>query len=87
MNGHFTVEATNRWDAVALLRLLTSYHPWTIQLGEERWLVVARADTEQAGDDAKQLVDRWAMDRGQHGVAPTVGLEPLRGGAHVEEHP
>jgi hypothetical protein len=78
VNGPFTVEARNRWDAVALLRLLAGFHPWTIQLGEDRWLVVARADNEDAGDDAVRLVDRWALDRGQPAVTATLGLDALQ---------
>jgi hypothetical protein len=77
MNGPFTVEARNRWDAVALLRLLPNCNPWTIQLGEDRWLVVARADDDEAGADAVRLVDRWGLDRGQQGVTPTMGLDAL----------
>jgi hypothetical protein len=77
VNGRFTVEAGNRWDAVALLRLLASYHPWTIQLGEDRWLVVGRADDDTAQADALRLVDRWAVDRGHEGVSATMGLDAL----------
>ena len=85
MNGPFTVEARNRWDAVALLRILTGYHPWTIQLGEDRWLVVGRADDDEAGADALRLVDGWALDRGQAGVTATMGLDALQSLQRLEE--
>src|SRR5262245_4115080 len=53
----FAVEARSRWDAIALLRTLTSYHAWTIQLGETRWLVVGRADTEAEASSAVNAVE------------------------------
>jgi hypothetical protein len=84
VNGPFTVEARNRLDAVALLRTLASFHPWTIQLGDNRWLVVARADDDDAGADAVRLVDRWALDHGQPGVTATIGLDALEATPRLE---
>jgi hypothetical protein len=84
VNGPFTVEVQNRWDAVALLRLLATYHPWTIQLGEDRWVVVGRAASDDAGVQAQGLVDRWALDR-DHQATATMGLDALPGWQRVLE--
>jgi hypothetical protein len=69
----FAVETRSRWDAIALLRTLTSYHAWTIQLGETRWLVVGRADTEADASSAVSAVEAWARDRGQPEITALVG--------------
>lgn len=70
---------------MALLRLLASYHPWTIQLGEERWLVVARAEDDEAGSGALELVDHWAQERGHVGMIPMLGLDALHLPERLEE--
>jgi hypothetical protein len=79
------VEAGNRWDAVALLRLLSSYQPWTIQLGESRWLVVGRAEDDAGGADAMRLVGRWGADRGHAGLTATMGLDALGVSQRLDE--
>ena len=45
MSATFAVETESHRDAVTLLRALSGYNAWTIQLGEQRWLVVGSADT------------------------------------------
>jgi hypothetical protein len=54
-----------------LLRGLAGYHAWLVQLGDDRWVVSGRADTETDGQDVEGIVREWAFDRGRH-------LEPAR---------
>ena len=72
MIGPFSVEAPNRWDAVSLLRLLARHHAWTVQLGEERWVVAGRAETEDDGRLVEEIVAQWACDRGRPDLAQTL---------------
>jgi hypothetical protein len=81
VSGQFSVELTNRWDAIAMLRLLEPYHSWTIQLGEDRWLVVGRAESKQARHDARESIVAWARERGTPEVAATFGDGAFRGSA------
>ena len=73
MSETFAVEARSRWDAIALLRLLSGYHAWTIQLGEARWLVVGRADSEEAASSAATAVAAWAREHGVPELEALVG--------------
>jgi hypothetical protein len=70
--GEFSVEAQTRWDAVSLLRLLGRHHAWTVQLGDSRWVVIGRADTDAAGREVEAIVARWAADRGRPSLADTL---------------
>lgn len=68
MTGQFCAEVGSRWDAIALLRLLCAHHAWTVQLADDRWLVVARADTETEAGLAVGLVRAWAEENGSDAV-------------------
>ena len=72
MTGDFSVEAPTRPDAVALLRALGKHHPWTVQLGLDRWVVVGRADGGAARSDVARIVATWASDRGRPDLANTL---------------
>ena len=72
MIGPFSLQATNRWDAVTLLRLLSRHHAWTVQMGEERWVVAGRAETEDDGRLVEEIVRQWARDRGRPDLADTL---------------
>lgn len=85
MSETFAVETRSRWDAITLLRTLTSYHAWTIQLGETRWLVVGRADTEAEASSAVDAVAAWASDRGLADITALVGDDvPAVARGHTE---
>lgn len=78
MTGGFSVEAPTRLDAMALLRALGNHHPWTVQLGLERWVVVGRADGGAARLDVERIVTAWASDRGRPELAGTLVDDPSR---------
>jgi hypothetical protein len=73
VSATFAVETETRWDAVALLRALSLYNAWTIQLGADRWLVVGSAGTETETVSAVAAVDAWAEQRGLSGVTALLG--------------
>lgn len=68
MTGQYCVEVGSRWDAVSLLRLLCAHHAWTVQLADDRWLVVARADTDTEATVASGLVRQWGEQNGTAAV-------------------
>jgi hypothetical protein len=61
-----SIEVATHADAVALMRVLDRFHPWTVQLAPEHWIVVARAERRERVDAAITDVSRWAAehDRG-----------------------
>jgi hypothetical protein len=72
MVGSFSVEARSRWDATALLRLLDAHHAWTVQLGQDLWVVAGRAETEADGRLVTRIVSQWARERGRPQLARTL---------------
>jgi hypothetical protein len=73
MSATFAVETESHRDAVTLLRALSGYNAWTIQLGERRWLVVGRADTNARESAARAAVDAWAEQHGLPDVTTLLG--------------
>jgi len=42
MRATIEIDVEGRWDAVALMERLDSYHPYLIQFAPQRWLVHAQ---------------------------------------------
>jgi hypothetical protein len=73
VSATFAVETGSHRDAVTLLRVLSGYNAWTIQLGEQRWLVVGRADTTARESSARAAVEAWAEQNGLLDVTTLLG--------------
>ena len=54
-------------DALDLMRMLDRFHPWTVKLAREHWVVLVRSDERERVDAALALVSQWANE---HGVPP-----------------
>ena len=72
-HGAISVEVPTKWEAVALLRLLDRFRPWTVQLAPDRWVVVGRIDTQQGAVVATQMLANWAAEAGRRGVDVAFG--------------
>jgi hypothetical protein len=60
------VNVGGRWDAVALLKLLVSFHSFLVQQTSARWVVHARTPGCYGAslDDALDVIDGWQARRG-----------------------
>jgi hypothetical protein len=69
------VDVQTRWDALALLDLLFTYHSFLIQHDHDRWIVHARAPgyRGQPLSDAVDAIDRWRNNRGLRSVSCRIG--------------
>ena len=47
--------------------------------------MVARAEDDEAGSGALELVDHWAQERGHVGLIPMLGLDALHLPERLEE--
>jgi hypothetical protein len=57
-----SVDLATHGEAVDLMRALDGFHPWTVQLGPEQWVVVARAERRERVDTVTALVSHWAAE-------------------------
>ena len=59
------VNVGGRWDAVALLKRLVSFHSFLVQQTSERWVVHARTPGCYGAslDDALDVIDEWQARR------------------------
>lgn len=58
----FAVDASTRADAVELMHVLHGFHPWTVELARQQWVVVGRVEQPEDADDAFALVSQWAAE-------------------------
>jgi hypothetical protein len=72
------IDVQGRWDALALSEALSSYHSFLVQLGDQRWVVHARAPGchGEPLEAALGVIDGWAEGRGIAGSSCRVGGRP-----------
>jgi hypothetical protein len=72
------IDVQGRWDALALSEALIPYHWFLVQLGEQRWVVHARAPGchGESLEAALGVIDDWAEAHGFAGPSCRVGGRP-----------
>jgi len=60
------IDAESRYDALDLLRRLSSHHTYLVQLGERHWSVCVRPDgnAETLAGEVLRTAREWALARG-----------------------
>jgi hypothetical protein len=69
------IEVGGRWDAVALLKLLISFHSFLVQHTSERWVVHARAPGchGESLADALDVIEEWQAKQGVNASVRVAG--------------
>ena len=72
------IDVHGRWEALALSEALIPYHSFLVQLGEQRWVVHARAPGchGEPLEAALGVIDDWAEAREVAGPSCRVGGRP-----------